>query len=289
MKMLQTLLLVLGGLAAGFAISLWLQPAAEAPRAAPLAAPPRTAPAGGAPAVPATDSAAARLAAVEAALDAEILERTALEERVAELAAQLESLGQLPRIAAARAAGGGLPADAESLRANVRRTVQERDAESERRAIERLTAAGFPPDRAEWITRREEQLRMAALQAQYEATREGRALAPGEALDAAGTLRTELGDADYERYLTATGRPTSVGVRDVLASSPAEASGLAPGDEIVAYDGERVFDMRELNALTLEGTAGESVAVDVRRDGQTVRLVMPRGPIGITGGGFRGR
>jgi S1-C subfamily serine protease len=80
-----------------------------------------------------------------------------------------------------------------------------------------------------------------------------------------------------------------VGVRDVLASSPAESSGLLPGDEIVAYDGKRVFDMRELNSLTLQGTAGESVVVDVRRGDQNVQLVMPRGPIGIFGGGFRGR
>jgi membrane-associated protease RseP (regulator of RpoE activity) len=286
MKMLQTLLLVLGGVAAGLAVSFWLQPAPEAPVAEPV----RAALPAGATAVAAVDSAAAaRLAAVEAALDAEILQRAALEERVAELGAQLEALGQLPRMAAARAAGGGPAMDPESFRANVGRTVQERDAESERRAIERLTAAGFPPDRAEWITQREEQLRMATLQAQYDATREGRTLAPGQALDASGTLRTELGDADYERYLAATGRPTSVGVRDVLASSPAEASGLAPGDEIVAYDGTRIFDMRELNALTLEGTAGESVVVDVRREGRTVRLVMPRGPMDITGGGFRGR
>ena len=41
--------------------------------------------------------------------------------------------------------------------------------------------------------------------------------------------------------------------------------------------------------VTLEGTPGESVVVDVRRGGQNVQLVMPRGPIGITGGGFRGR
>jgi hypothetical protein len=285
MKMLQTLLLVLGGLGAGFVISLWLQPAPDVPLAEPM----RAAPAG-APAVAATDSAAAaRLAAVEAALDAEILERAALEERVAELAAQLEALGELPRIAAARAAGGGAPVDAEAFRANARRAVQERDAEAERRAVARLTAAGFAPDRAEWITRREEQLRMEALQAEYDATREGRPLAPGDALYASRTLRTELGEAEYERYLAASGRPTSVGVRDVLASSPAESSGLQPGDEIFAYDGKRVFDMRELNAFTLEGTAGESVVVDVRRDGRTVRLVMPRGPIGITGSLVRGR
>jgi hypothetical protein len=61
------------------------------------------------------------------------------------------------------------------------------------------------------------------------------------------------------------------------------------GDEILAYAGKRIFDMRELNALTLEGTPGESVIVDVRRGGQSVQLVMPRGPLGITGGGFRGR
>ena len=60
-----------------------------------------------------------------------------------------------------------------------------------------------------------------------------------------------------------------------------------PGDEIVAYGGKRVFDVGELNALTLEGTPGESVVLAVRRDGQNVQLVMPRGPIGITGG-FRG-
>jgi hypothetical protein len=286
MKMLQTLLLVLGGVAAGLAVSFWLQPAPEAPVAEPVRA---MLPAGATVVAPVDSVAAARLAAVEAALDVEILQRAALQERVAELGAQLEALGELPRMAAARAAGGGPAMDPESFRANVRRTVQERDAESERRAIERLTAAGFPPDRAEWITQREEQLRMATLQAQYDATREGRTLAPGQALDAGSTLRSDLGDTDYERYLAATGRPTSVGVRDVLGSSPAEASGLAPGDEIVAYDGTRVFDMRELNALTLEGTAGESVVVDVRREGRTVRLVMPRGPIGITGGGFRGR
>ena len=127
---------------------------------------------------------------------------------------------------------------------------------------------------------------MQALQAQYDAQRGGRPVDPGAGEQ---SLRTELGEADYERYLQAYGRPTAIPVRDVLASSPAERSGLQPGDEILAYAGKRVFDMRELNALTLEGTPGESVIVEVRREGQSVQLVMPRGPLGITGGGFRGR
>jgi S1-C subfamily serine protease len=170
------------------------------------------------------------------------------------------------------------------MRARVRGDPEARNAEAERRFVEQLLAQGFSPDRAEWIVRRTEELRMEALQAQYDAQRGGRPVEPS-----GSTLRAELGDADYERYLSAYGRPTTIPVRDVLASSPAERSGLKAGDEILAYNGERVFDMRELNELTLKGVPGESVVVDVRRDGQNVQLVMPRGPLGITGGGFRGR
>jgi S1-C subfamily serine protease len=193
------------------------------------------------------------------------------------------------RVRGELAAGGPAPAVVEQARARGRESGGPSREDAERRTVEQLIAAGFAPDRAEWINRRTQQLRMQSLQAQYDATREGRRFEPGAALAGDRTLRTELGDADYERYLTALNRPTSVGVRDVLASSPAETSGLRAGDQIVAYDGQRVFDMRELNALTLEGTPGESVVVGVLRDGQNVQLVMPRGPIGILGGGFRGR
>src|SRR5690606_17603264 len=123
-------------------------------------------------------------------------------------------------------------------------------------------------------------------EAQYEAARSGepsRAQVPG--VDDA--LRAELGDAEYERYLTALGRATRVGVRNVLPSSPAEVAGLRPGDQIVAYAGQRVFDMNDLNRMTFEGQPGEPVVLDVMRDRQTVQLYVPRGPIGITGGGRR--
>ena len=151
---------------------------------------------------------------------------------------------------------------------------------------ERLVAAGFSTDRAQWITDRLEQLPMEALRAQYEARRGGGAGEPPVAFER--TLRGELGDADYERYLQALGRPTAVDVRGVLASSPAEQAGLRQGDQIVAYGGQRVFDSRDLNRLTLEGTPGEPMLVDVLRNGQHVQVVIPRGPVGITGGRFRG-
>jgi len=150
--------------------------------------------------------------------------------------------------------------------------------------IQRLMDAGFSADRAQWIDQRTAELRMETLQAQYDAARGGEPFDRRNALNAGSTLREELGDPEYERYLQAMNRPTSVGVRQVLASSPAEQAGLQPGDQVVAYSGRRVFDMGDLNELVLEGQPGEPVAVDVLRDGQPLQIFVPRGPIGITGG-----
>lgn len=147
-----------------------------------------------------------------------------------------------------------------------------------------LIVAGFAPDRAEWINRRLQELRTQAMQAQDDARREGRPPPPD--LEAT-TLRTELGDEDYERFLTAQGRPTSINIKRVLARSPADRAGLQQGDEIFAYDGTRVFDIRQLNELALGGTSGEPVVVDVRRNGQNFGFALLRGPIGIVGGGDR--
>jgi PDZ domain-containing protein len=289
--MLKTLLLVLAGLMAGLAIAFWLQPGSESSVEAETAS--------GAATVTRSDVNAGlseeRLDALEDALAAEVDQRAALEAHVAELSAQLEALGEKPARGpgARQNASAGLDPAIVEERAQVRReAMREANAtpeERQRLAIDRLVAAGFAPDRAEWINRRTQELRMQAMQAQYEAKRDGRP-PPAENLEAT-TLRTELGDQDYERFLTAQGRSTSVNIMGVLATSPAERAGLQPGDEIVSYDGKRVFDVVELNELTLAGTSGaSSVVVDVRRNGQNMQIVLPRGPIGIWGGapGFRG-
>ncbi|HUF74438.1 MAG TPA: PDZ domain-containing protein [Gammaproteobacteria bacterium] len=155
----------------------------------------------------------------------------------------------------------------------------------EQRRIDRFVDAGFSPDRAQWILDREDELAMQALQARYEATQNGASAEEVAALNASQLMREELGDADYEKYLEGMGRPTSINIRDVLTNSPAEAAGIRPGDQIVAYDGRRVFDMNELTGLTYEGRPGETVAVDVIRDGQRMQLYVERGPIGVSGGG----
>jgi hypothetical protein len=164
-------------------------------------------------------------------------------------------------------------------------TAEEREQFLRQRQIDRLVEAGLTPERAQWILQREEALEMEVLKARYEATQNG---APAEEvgnLSASQMLRRELGDSDYEKYLQAQGRPTSVNVRDVLSNSPAQAAGLQPGDEIVAYNGERVFDINELNDLTYQAKPGGTVALDVIRDGQQMQVYVESGPIGISGGG----
>lgn len=276
--MWKTLLLVVAGLGAGFAIALWTQPGYPPPAAEAVA----TAPDGSAGARP--DAATTgRLEDLESALQAEIEQRAALEQRVADLGAELDAL-RAPRQARTQNSGaGGSPAvDPSSGVPNLQAIRRARvDGNSPERQVERLVAAGFTPDRAAWIQKRTEQLTLEQMQAQYTARREGK---PVEMIDTDGTLRSELGEQDYERYLEATGRPTTVGVFNVIAGSPGERAGIKPGDQIVSYAGERIFDVRDLNDRTFKGTPGESVMVEVMRDGQKLQLVVPRGPIGISGG-----
>jgi hypothetical protein len=287
--MLKTLAFVVAGLAAGFAIAVWLAPGA------PAAGDSLSSSAAPAALDGSRDAAAstARLASLEDALASEVEQRVALETRIGELAAQVEEL----RADAARAPDSPRadderrtpdPANVEPLRERIRNggPLVEADA-IERRQIERLVAGGFAPDRAEWINRRAQELRVEQMQAQYEAQREGRTVDPASAIGTDRALRSELGDAEYEHYLTALNRPTNIEVMQVLASSPAERVGLKPGDQIVSYGGTRVFDASELNALTFKGNPGESVVVEIRRAGQPLQLVVPSGPLGIMGG-FRG-
>jgi len=153
---------------------------------------------------------------------------------------------------------------------------------SSRVQVDRLVEAGFPLSQAEWIVNRESELQMERLQARYEAMRgdEGtRFVSSG--LDS--ELRAGLGEVDFERYLAATGRSTSVGIGRVIENSPAQQAGLQPGDQIVRYDGERVFSMMDMAGRIMQNPAEGSVIVDIERDGVPMQLVIPRGPLGVTG------
>lgn len=162
----------------------------------------------------------------------------------------------------------------------------------EGRSVDRRAAmieSGMAADRADHILRREEELRYEAMQAVFEARNAGESIDRfSRGMNPDAMLRDEIGDADYELYLEANGRPTSVGVSNVMASSPAEQAGLQSGDEIVGYDGDRVFSSFELMQLTMAGGDG-NVVVYVVRNGSPMQIVVPRGPIGVEIGRFRGR
>ncbi|MDH3339232.1 MAG: PDZ domain-containing protein, partial [Gammaproteobacteria bacterium] len=81
---------------------------------------------------------------------------------------------------------------------------------------------------------------------------------------------------------------TSVMVGSVIESSPGQRAGLQAGDLIIRYDGTRVFSTWELNQQTMQGEPGQSVVVDIVRDGMTMQVVLPRGPIGVSTGRLRG-
>ena len=155
----------------------------------------------------------------------------------------------------------------------------------EQRQIDRFVAAGFAPDRAQWLLQRQEELEMEALRARYDAGRNGASDEEIADMTVSRLMREELGDADYEKYLAGQGRPTSVSVREVLTNSPARAAGLLPGDEILAYNGTRIFEMGELSSMTQASKPGSTVVLEVERDGQRLQFYVEGGPLGISGGG----
>ena len=237
------------------------------------------------------DSSAAteqRILALEAAVSGERQARQLLEDELLVLFAELERLEtdreeqrsadeEIPE------ARGDVDSEAVARRQQFR---EERQASGRREA---LIKAGISSDRADYILRRESEMRYEQMQAVYQARNSGEPLDPlNRNFNADAMLRDEIGDAEYEQYLEANNRSTSVGISNVMASSPGERAGLQAGDEIVGYDGQRVFSTSELMQHTMASGDG-NVVVDVMRDGSQMQIVLPRGPIGVEIGRFRGR
>ncbi|MDX1561278.1 MAG: PDZ domain-containing protein [Gammaproteobacteria bacterium] len=220
-----------------------------------------------------------QLLADELALLRDSLETNDAASDDAALAAELRQ-----RIGALRGGDEGQFAETIRERFETRRDGFSEEARTQRQ-LDRYVEAGLSPERAQWIMQREDELQMEVLQAVYEARQNGATAQELDNLSMSAMMRQELGDADYEKYLEGRGRPTAVNVREVLTNSPAQAAGLRAGDQIIAYDGKRIFEMNELNSLTYEGRPGETVAIDIVRDGQQMQLYVERGPIGVSGGG----
>lgn len=228
-----------------------------------------------------------RLARLEQIIGEEREARIALEDTLAMLFEEIERL---------EGSGSGAVAERREAAAREREV---REAESrpsvgsrdwitryQERRVSRMVEGGFPEDQARLILEQESEAQYKAMQAAWEAQRNGETLDRFAATNSTQSiLRAEIGDDAYARYLAVQGQPTAINVTQVLSGSPGTSAGLQSGDQVVSYNGERVFSMSDLRNQTLQGEPGEEVVIEIDRDGMRMQLTVPRGPIGITGNG----
>lgn len=96
-----------------------------------------------------------------------------------------------------------------------------------------------------------------------------------------GELENQLGESMYDSYLYASGRPNRVSVTSVFPSAQAGIAGIVSGDHIIRYDNQRIYNGFDLREATTGGIAGDTVALEVERDGKTIQFYLVRGPLGI--------
>jgi hypothetical protein len=147
-----------------------------------------------------------------------------------------------------------------------------------------LTRLGVYPRDAAFLRERWEQFEMEKLYLVDAATREGWLRMPRlrrEMQAARATLQEELGDESFDLLLYASGQPNRVIIRSLLERSPAAEAGIEAGDVILSYDDRRVFRPEEFKRMTTSGSAGESVSVEIARQGRRISLTVPRGPLGV--------
>ena len=219
---------------------------------------------------PAGAAAESQLAMLREALAAEVAARRTLAEEVDQLRGELEFWASLAFERDSPAAEPSAP----SGEAGAKAWFDEQG----------LIARGLSTDEAGRLRERFDENEMAELYLRDRAVREGwqgtprywRALREERA-----ALRDDVGDDAYDLLLYAAGRNNRVVLSGVLQNSPAAAAGLRPDDVVLRYDGRSIFSPHELRILTTTGKAGAATAVDVRREGEEVRLYVPRGPLGV--------
>jgi membrane-associated protease RseP (regulator of RpoE activity) len=150
-----------------------------------------------------------------------------------------------------------------------------------------LVAAGVDATTATEIRRRRDELALSEIYLRDQGAREGWADTPRFAAEMAEidrqrtSIRDEIGDDAYDRYLAALDQPNRVAVNEVMLESPAAVAGLQAGDVVLRYGETRIFAPNELVTATRSGTAGENVQMEIIRQGRRFEIEVPRGPLGI--------
>ncbi len=86
---------------------------------------------------------------------------------------------------------------------------------------------------------------------------------------------------DYLRRLR-SGQPNRVMIASDIDDSPAQLAGVQAGDVVLEYADRRVFSFNELRDATRVGERGENILLRVQRKGETIKLILPRGPLGVS-------
>lgn len=207
-------------------------------------------------------------------LNAEVEERHLMQQEFAALRLEVESLREALAQPQARRFG---PGGRRQNQAGV-------DTEAA------LVRAGLDAGWAAEIRRRNDKLAMDTMFLQDQARREGWtgterfANARNDISQQQINLRDEIGDEVYDGFLYETGAPNRVLINEVLQGSPANQAGMQPGDQILRYDGKRIFALNEMINESRSGSSGKLVPVEVMRDGREVQLYLPRGPMGVRTG-----
>lgn len=227
-----------------------------------------------APVTAASESAQRRVDALEARLAEEMSRRVEMQQRIDALAEEIAALRN-----------GAPPADdTDAAAAKGPNQGVDYSKSPMQRALE---AAGLDTAIAEGIKLRGDQLAMSEMYLRDQATREGWVDTPRfkeemEEIEAQRvSVREEIGDDAYDRYLFALGHTNRVIVNDVMLDSVAEDVGLREGDLIVSYGDARIFAPDDLITSTQGGASGEPVVLEVRRNGERMQIEVPRGPLGL--------
>ncbi len=95
------------------------------------------------------------------------------------------------------------------------------------------------------------------------------------------SLRNELGDDQYDRYLYSSGQSNRVRVNSVMSGSPAESAGFETGDVILSYGDQKILNWPDIRKVTRQGEIGSYVNIEILRDGQRMSIMVPRGTLGV--------
>jgi len=157
----------------------------------------------------------------------------------------------------------------------------------EREVRAKLQQAGFESQEIEAIEKMQNEAQLQRLELRDRAARVGEQNTEEfrqamRAAAAANPIRERLGDNRYDEYLHARESNNRVMIDEVIPGSAAQLAGIRTGDVIFSYAQQRVFRMRDLQALTSSGSRGETVEMVLYRNDRQIQMFLPRGPLGVT-------